>query len=327
MSERFARHGALALAAKLAVTLLLLALLLRRVDWSILRERFLDLHYGTVLLAFLCFLLIAAGEISRMKAVFSVFNLSWIELTRLHVIGSFFGSFLPGQLGADVYRVHFLGRLDSNPDRSLALVVFMRLVGFSMLLAAALLGLAFHGRELWPQLSPRVPGPLLTFVALISILGILTLSTFPRTRVRLATFFRRSRQALTALTAAELLALFFLSLLVLAARMLTIDVLVRATGSSLVWTEALVVATLATLVTLIPISFAGFGLREGAVATLLVYFQVTYEDAVMVAALGRAFIVFWALAGGVWLLRNNPSALIPTARRFPEDSNGLGKGV
>lgn len=296
-------RGVLTAIAKLAVTAVLLALILGRVDWEILWQRSLDLRGGAVLLAFLSFLLIAVGEVSRMKATLVAFDLGWTDFIRIHLIGSFFASFLPGQVGADLYRVHSLSRIDGQPDRPLALVLLIRMVGFFVLVAAALLSFAVHGRELWTLLDPRAVGPVLAMAFLATVLGTLAVCTHPRLRDRLATFRRRSREAATAVTVGQILSLIVLSIFVLLMRVLVTFFLVTGTGYSLTLDEALLVVALATLVTLIPISFAGIGLREGAMTALLVFFQVPYEEAVLVAVLGRVFIVSLALTGGVWLMR------------------------
>lgn len=289
--------------ARLAVTVVLLALILGRVDWEILLQRSLDLSGYAVLLAFLSFLLIAAGEIARMKVTLVAFEFGWTDFMRIHLIGSFFASFLPGQVGADLYRVHSLSRIDGTPDRPVALVLLIRVVGFTVLVAAAFLGIALQEKEFWTMLTPRGAGPALAIVFLVTMLGTLAVSTQPRLRDRLATFRRRSREAARAVTNRQVLSLIVLSVFVLEMRVLVTFFLVLGTSSTLSLDEALLTVTLATLVTLIPISFAGIGLREGAMTALLVYFQVPYEEAVLVAVIGRVFIVLLALTGGFWLMR------------------------
>ncbi len=289
--------------AKLAVTVILLAWLLERLDWTSLGDHLHELRVGVVALAFVSFLLIGGGEVARMRAALSAFGLRWRQLLRLYLISTFVAAFLPGQLGSDLYQVHFLARIDRSPDRPLALIVLMRTIGLAVLGAAALLALALPGRDAWPRWRPALPGLLLVIV------GVLLVATaasavllHPRSRARLGTLLRRSRQALAALTPAELTALLLLSLVVLATRVLTLDLLLTAVGFPLRWRDATVVITLATLVTFIPISFAGLGLREGAVTALLVFFRVPFDEAALVAVLGRVFMVALALAGGACLL-------------------------
>jgi uncharacterized protein (TIRG00374 family) len=118
---------------------------------------------------------------------------------------------------------------------------------------------------------------------------------------RLRTHLHRAREALFSVTVEQLGILFALSLLILVVRAFVIYFLVLAAGSFLGPSEAAMVVAYATLIALVPISFGGLGMREGVVSSLLVYFSIGYEKALLVALLGRLFIVMMAAGGGACL--------------------------
>lgn len=288
------------LVIKLTVTAGLLAFLLSRVDWDVLRTGFLELNVSFVGLAFIAFVGIAIFEVIRMKAVLAAFDLGWVDLWRMHLVAVFFGTFMPGQVGADLYRIHFLRRRSHSVDHGLTLILLIRVVGFLLMSIIGISGLLAYG----PTFEVKFSAAQLQGFFLVSLL-ITTLLLFfvvmsPRIRRRLTEFYQQAKQALVSLSQRQLLALLGLSVLVVGSRALVVDFLTAATGSPLHGGEALFVVSLATLTTLVPISFAGLGLREGAITAGLLFFQVPYEAAVLVAILGRAFMLAMGAAGGLW---------------------------
>lgn len=317
--ERCLGNGAglwrLGLAGKVLGAAVLLGLLLGRVDWGFMADSVRRLEIVPVALAGLSFLGIALLEVGRLHLVLGPFAPGARTLVRLHVIGAFFGNFLPGQLGADLYRVHVLGRLDRNVARPLALVVLLRLVGLAVLLAAALVSVPLRGQELTEWLLAHATVSTVSWTAgLVAVLAVLALgaallsSIWARRGSRAKAFLDQTREAFLSVTRGRMAGLVALSFLVLGARILVLDFLVAGVGANLVLVDTLMVVVLATLITLIPISFAGLGLREGVVTLLLVHLGVGYEDAVLVALLGRAFILLFSGAGGVWLIGETPTA-------------------
>lgn len=305
-------RGRLKLVAQGAITAGLLAAVLYRVDWPRLAHSWKETHGGFAALAGLAFLEIAALEVVRLRLVLTPFALGWWELVRLHTIGVFCGNFLPGQLGADLYKVAVLRPLGGGAARPLALFVLLRVIALAVLLAVALAGAPLYAETLRCGGLEWRAAPALLAVALLAS-GALTLAALcaarptlrARLRARTSQWLAQTRQALTTVSAAAKAGLFAVSWLVLAARAASFYWLTAAVGSPIALGDVLFVVVLATLVTVLPISFAGLGLREGAVVVLLTQLAVSYERAVLVAFLGRALVVLLSLVGGAWLLSGN----------------------
>ncbi len=292
----------------LAVTSGLLGWLLWRVDWRLMLSTLDRVEVPPFAFAGFAFSAIVALEMVRLRVVLTPLGLRWTELARLHVIGAFFGNFLPGQLGADLYKIVVLRPFDGNVARPLSLVLLLRAIGLAVLLATAVAGIPIYGPVLLAQgasLRPDFGLPILAAIGTTVIVVAMALRRRRARRVlaeRTARFMSRAREALMAVTGSHIAMLVSLSILVLVARALVVYFLVVAVGSRLDFADAVWVVALATLITLVPISFAGWGLREGAVTLLLVQLTLAYEEAVVVALFGRAFILLLSGAGGIWLM-------------------------
>ncbi len=216
---------------------------------------------------------------------------------RLHVVGAFFSSFLPGQIGADLYRVVALKPLEENTARLLTLVFLPRMVGMLVLLFAAMVsGPLYGGQARWFESIVFAGG---AAAALALLAG-------SRLRSGLLQgsrdFLSGVRRALLSLTLRQVFALLGLSFLIMAARAAVLWALGAALDCVLSFGEALFVVAFATLIAQVPVSFAGLGLREGAVVLFLISLQIPYEKAIVVAFLGRAFILLLSGTGGFWLI-------------------------
>lgn len=290
----------------LAVTVALLSWLLGRADWRSMIHAFRDILPAFVGWALLFFVSTVAVEIGRLKLVLSAYRLGWVGLMRLHVIGVFFGNFLPGQVGADLYRIFVLRQLDEDVDAPMTLILVLRAIGLAVLLLPVALCLGARGEALAERVGFRrdVAVPALTVGVLV--IGVVVLLVLRRRRSawvpRVARFVGRARAALTAVPERRWAAVVVLSAAALLTRALVVESLVWSVGSSIPFRDAIFVVASAVLISVVPVSFAGWGVREGALTLLLVEMGETYEDALLVAIVSRAFIVSLSAVGGLGLI-------------------------
>jgi uncharacterized membrane protein YbhN (UPF0104 family) len=150
---------------RVVVTVVVLTLVLRTVDWSEFAGLPGRLHQPTLLLAAICMGLayplhaVRLGFLLRQQGV----GLSFGELHRITWISIFFGSFTPGGIGGDVSRLlHVYGRIPDNKPGGTAAVLADRVVGLATLL---FLAAAAAGVHLWTSSAPspeiRAIAPLL----------------------------------------------------------------------------------------------------------------------------------------------------------------------
>ncbi len=193
---------------KIAVTVVLLVVVYRKIDVASLRGQLSLLRAGWPWIALALLVLFPLNTL--------VSSLKWRALLRAdglsvpvatlfasHLIGSFFNLFLPSSIGGDVYRIADIGRRTGQTANTTASILFDRLTGF---LAIALYGIVFYllaGRAGWiaPSLSDCLAGsvtgearlrgllyaalPLAAFLALSAILLLLLQERLFRALLRL----------------------------------------------------------------------------------------------------------------------------------------------
>jgi uncharacterized membrane protein YbhN (UPF0104 family) len=322
----------LARGLRLTVTLILLSVLLARVDWQTMQVALRSLDIGLVGLAWCCFLGIAGLEVVRLRVVMAPASLPLRSLLRVHVAGAFFGNFLPGQVGADLYKALKLSAPSGSFASSASLILLLRVIGMVTLLLGAVAAAVPH----WPMVvtwlevagPPAVSDagfawPVVAGAIVLGLAGIAVLVCFSRGPVQtvargtIRKLGVESWRAVRAVRPGQIAILFLLSAIILVLRVYVLDFLVLATGVELRFSEGLLVVSLATLLTLLPISFAGLGVREGLVVFGLTQLAVGYEGALLVAVLGRVFILVISLAGGIWLLATEVQTRAPASADLP----------
>ncbi|HEX6113072.1 MAG TPA: lysylphosphatidylglycerol synthase transmembrane domain-containing protein [Geminicoccaceae bacterium] len=242
------------------------------------------------------------------------FRLGLGTLIAINLATSFYALFLPGQLVAGTVRWYKLARAEGQPAAALAVVGFSRLIELEVTLA---IGLAFWVVDPQARQMHLLPA-LLVAAALAACIGIhaagpsLAGRIAPRASgngwgARAAAVaeavgrFRRLtlRAQLAALGYSALTHLFGIATMVLFAWGLDSDV----GFATLAWVRSLMAVLL-----LLPISWAGVGVREISLALLLTTFGVAAEVAV---ALGLLLSLRALLEGAMGALVEAKSAVRP----------------
>ena len=308
-------------AAKIAVTLALLAYIVHRLDWAdvghllsgvrpglyLSAVAVLGVSYALVTLRWRS-LLVGQGLVLRYRSALSI-----------DLVAAFLNSFLPGATGGDAARVYYASRLfPGELTRLVATAVFDRVLGLFVLLSlgygAFLLRPAItNGSEFLRRLVTILPpllacgavaAGLLLFLPRGSIPGALRRPIERAAHVpivgRLLLFARGLRQR----PQYPLLGI-ACSLLAQLAGFLAGYLSAHALGLQLDYFEiALTLAIVQTAVSL-PISISGYGVREVVLIALFSALGVARghpEVAVAFSVLLITAQLSWSLAGGVWFL-------------------------
>jgi uncharacterized membrane protein YbhN (UPF0104 family) len=223
------------------------------------------------------------------------------EALRLTLVGIFFGTFTPGTVGADVYKLVALGRRQGLA-RPLALTTLLRLIGLATLVGPALLILLLApGRFAGALAPPRwSPGALALAAAGLALLAAGAWAAL-RGNGRGRRLLQDLVAALAALRPAQLLLLVLLCLVVTAVRALCLERLAASVGGAVTLPEAAVLAALTVAASALPLGLGGLGLTEGALAAGLVFLGLGRPEAVAAALLNRAFLWGAAAVGGLVL--------------------------
>lgn len=220
-------------------------------------------------------------------------------------IGMFFGQFLPAAVGSDAIRGWFAYRNGIGIRAAVTSLLVDRIFG--------LLALAFLILASMPVLSDLTNSEV-TFAAFAgsagivgaTIAGLLVASippsffTRPRILVSLFEFARGVRPGLWSGTAIGTLSVSVsMHLIYISAAVL----IARALGVSLSYLEALAVVAIVTLISNLPISFNGWGVREGAMVIGMGYLGVGQGDALTISILLGLLMAVSVLPGlPVWVV-------------------------
>ncbi len=224
---------------------------------------------------------------------------------RLSLIGQFFGQVLPAGVGGDAVRAWLLVRRGADIGPSVGSIVLDRLAGLAALLFMIALSLPMT-LTLVDDANMRWGLALLLVVGIAAIALLLGLSYLPHTiarwrRVRsLADTIRAARRA--GLSPRPALSAFGLSLFGHLLSVLTVFLLAKGLGLTIAPLACLVLVPPVVLVAILPISIAGWGVREGAMVAALGFAGVAAGDALAISILFGLGALAISLTGAVFWL-------------------------
>jgi uncharacterized membrane protein YbhN (UPF0104 family) len=232
-------------------------------------------------------------------------RLSRMQTLALYYIGVFFSIVLPGAVGGDAMRIWFSRRAGLSLAASVNSVMLER--------AVTVLGLVLLVAATQPLLLARVPGipgawvfPLLSLAGIAGILVLSVLDTLPQS------LFRWRVVRGLAMLAADTRRVFFqprFGLPVLAVAILghinlslSVYVLARGLHLNVDVLDTLVLVPPVILIMTLPISIAGWGVRETAMVAAFGFIGVSHQSALVLSVLFGVVTMVTALPGGVVFL-------------------------
>lgn len=298
---------------RIAVGLSLLGFLLTQIDLGQASRAVADARIDLLLLAFAIVLgsrLLAAARwyllLRGRHAAVTPFG-----MLRLMFVADFVGYFMPGSLGVEVLRVYGLAKTTADPALSATSVVVERVVALVVLVLLVLLGLAARplalpaeiGRLAWLFLA-------LLLVAVLAVMAPPTRSLALRLLPgeRLARIRRGLERVFAALDSYRsrpwlIAASLVLALVFQLMRCASVTVGAAALGHPLPFTFVLVVFPIMLLISLLPITIAGLGVREVGFVYFLGLGGMPAEVALPLALIQRLFTIIATLPGAWWYLR------------------------
>ena len=293
---------------KAAVSGLLLYLALKLVDLRTLANRFGQINIGWVVLAMLTLVAQTALVTVRWQLLISQCGaeLSFARLFRIMMTAAFFNQTLPSSVGGDAMRIWLVGK-QSNWRVATYSVVLDRAIGIAALAALVVICLPWTlqliqdpvGRTALLVIGLGSLGGWFVFIALgWERLHILQRWMITRHLAATATIaagiFRTPRSFVPILILSVLVHLLNAGLAWCVARSINVDL-------SLVYSLFLVLPV--ALVTVVPISIAGWGVREGAMVVAFGYAGLPQSDGLAVSILyGACFLSLGIVGGLVWIM-------------------------
>lgn len=322
------RLGRWSVLAKVAVSLGLLVWLLLSVDRAALATRLEGAAWGWLVLGFVVKSLTVPWAALRWRAVGAMVGLHFgrIDALRLTFAALFLGQVLPGAVGGDIVRGWLTTRMGFAVSATIFALVIDRvaaLLGVTVLMLAGLPHLL--------ALAPAGTGAMVVLAALA--VGGGTAALCVADRFPLPRFLRRPPvEALRGLVARMRSALgrtdgglaLGWSLLVHVCTILATAVFAHALGIAVSIGDCLAVVPFSIVAAALPISLAGWGVRESSMAAGFALLGVPAADGIAVSLLIGVSVLLMSLPGAlVWLLWRPKVAPVGAPAQPSRSSNAL----
>jgi uncharacterized protein (TIRG00374 family) len=321
---RFLKHALFA--AKAAVTLGLIWLVLRNVDMEDTLQRVGSVPGSVVLGVLLLMLLLSLLSILRWQIVMRQFGriLGFGLTARLFFEGLFFNQALPSTVGGDGVRIYRSFRAGLPLSAAINSVVLDRVLGLtSLMLLAALAQPLFYGRV--ESIAARLSFTAVFAAAVAGIAALLLLAYLPawcrrwklaRGLVALSHAARRAFATPTVLVPVTLLSIIghLISVIVF-------YLLANSLDLGVTFLDCLVMVPSVLLLATVPVSVAGWGVREGAMVATFGLLGVPAGGAAAASVLFGLGMAITALPGGLlWFM--NADRRVDDLGELPPEEEG-----
>jgi uncharacterized membrane protein YbhN (UPF0104 family) len=297
-------------------------------DWGQVGRAFTHLHVGWWLTAVLMLVLAQLVSARRWQLLAAPlgFPRSLQQMTAFYFIGMYFNLVLPTSVGGDVVRAWYLDGRSGRRLAAFASVLLDRLSGLGVLLAVAGVGVL-----LAPAGLPNWARRLVWGACGCALLGLTALPLVARLGAFLPQRTRRNTNELFVQIRAMggriilprlLLTTTLLSIVVQVANVVLVGLVGRAIAAPVPAAYYWVLVPVVSLLTLLPVSVNGMGVREGAMVLFLTPLGVDQGTALTLAFLWFAVTVVVSLAGGVvYLVGQFPTFALSAGEKDKEQSS------
>ena len=308
----------LLLLVKLVLSVGLLVYLLQSVDLSDVLRHFIEGQHALFAVAALVYVVVVLLSTVRWKVLLDAAGGSqrlWV-LTQSYLVALFFGNFLPSNVGGDLIRVRDTAKTTGSHTSALTVAFIDRVVGFVALYFIAAPAFLLGGSLVRELAGARVI--LLGLTVLFIILGGIFVRAGFVTRIVETVGVRRfpwihakfeSVQATVNAFRAKKTALveaFLLSLLLQFLGVVYFYLVARALRIPLGLGAAMLMVPLCSLIQAIPISFNGWGIREGVYVLYFHQVGLPRESALAFSIVAAGLVVLLSISGlFVWLARKS----------------------
>jgi uncharacterized membrane protein YbhN (UPF0104 family) len=282
---------------RIAVSAVLLAWIGWHTDWGQVRDAFahlrIELWLGAVVVLVIC--QVASARRWQVLARELRFERSVPQLLAYYLIGMYFNLLLPTSVGGDVMRAWYLDGGSGRKLASFAAVLLDRINGLLVLIAMACVAMALSPLELPAWIPLSVWG-----IAAAAVTGLAGLFVLRSLRLLPKARRKQMRTMLQAMRAPRALAeATALSMVVQVGNVILVWMIGLALNADVPLGYYFVFVPMVSLLTLLPVSVNGIGVREGGVALFLTPLGIAPTIAATLAFLW--FLTFGAISllGGV----------------------------
>lgn len=308
MNRSALRHGS-SLLLRIGITVVLLWYVFGKVDFEALRGRTLD--FAPTLIAIAVSILgaqVLIGALRWRRVIHGIHGrLPFATVFQLMFVGMFFNQALPSAIGGDAMRVWHVYRYGLPLRAAFNSVLLDRVIAMAALLLVMLAGLPWLF-QLVTSSGIRMAVVIAAVLMAVGLFVLYLLKFLPAAlaRWRLMRALQNLSKDLHALVVAPgvVFPVIALSLLLHVMTSLVIYAIARSLGLGIGVVECLVLVPPVILLTILPISLAGWGVRELGMISALGYAGISSADALLISITFGVLIVLVSLPGGwLWLTK------------------------
>lgn len=228
--------------------------------------------------------------------------LSLHQIAEINLVTAFYGFFMPSDLAAGAVRWHRLTRAGGKGAETFVSLAYGRLVFTSVLVAVGLAFLALENPRALLEAQGVILGAILLLLVAVYVVGSLSRTHQLASGLKLWTWLAKLFEAtnrfrtipLTSLTLVVAISVAENLVGILSVYWLAVALALPVTFVQIAWIRSLLM-----IVTLIPVSVSGLGVREGGLVVLLAPYAVPQAGAVALSFLLLGKIAFLASVGGI----------------------------
>jgi len=319
-------RGIATITLKAAVSLMLIALALRGIDSATVFEHLKDADAIAVASAVVIMTGISLLHARRWTVVLSrmAHTVPFGDAWRLVLVGYFFNQTLPSTVGGDAYRAWGAYRLGIRAGEAVTSIVVDRVLAMFSLVLMIGAGLSWL-LDLLPTKPARLVVMFIMVAAVLGAAGLIYLARFAASlkKWRATRFLVLVSQGARAVLASyrAFAQVVLLTIAGYAAFSYAVYVLAQGMNIPLSLGNALLFVPLVTLISVLPVSIAGWGLREGSMVVALGLIGVPAAQAFSLSVLSGLAVAASGIPGGLlWLFRRQTGPLPERARHTPESA-------
>jgi len=225
---------------------------------------------------------------------------------RLTIISNFFGLFVPGGVGPDVVLCYNMVRSTEKKEVALSAIIFIR-IAVLFLMAVMAFAVSFHPIAARAEIHLLTGAVLFAFLAYYFVMANRNTLALARklldflnrhrlTAVLFKTYFALSEYGRDRKTIVHIAPLLIASALV---KIITDYFVARSLGFDIPLLYFFIFIPLITVISAVPLTFAGLGVREGSFVGLFTLAGVPAEQAIAVSLTSFSLIIVIAVIGAI----------------------------
>jgi uncharacterized membrane protein YbhN (UPF0104 family) len=297
------------------VSLALLYLSLRGINFAAIQARLSQISPGWMMLAVLATLIQTVFGALRWREITERCNapLSDLQAFRFNMIGTFFNQTLPSSIGGDAMRLWLVNRTGAGWRAATYSVLVDRAIGLIALAIIVVVSLPWS-YSLIADTHGRLALVIIDFAAISAGLGFLLLGRLPWSWLKTwwATHHIHACSVIANRVIFDRRAGPKIAVLSLLVHVLTVVIAwcaARAIDAPAEFGQVFLLIPPIMLITMLPISIAGWGVREATMMVAFGYAGLAQADGTVVSLLfGAASFIVGAMGGLIWILSTEKSA-------------------